>query len=180
MKNLRLIVCTGCVVLLTLSCTHKGKVEADEKSTVAAGENAEDLDAENVGDDMQNAEMGDEDLNLENKAMGENQDLAEGIEPDSATTPPAAATAPQPPVATMNESGERVVRYVLADNTPAFEQADEKSKQVGSYNAGDPVVVKLSGDWAEVSDSYFIKSSALSTKLVPRKRSSAWKSSAQK
>jgi len=165
---------------LSLACTHKGKVSADEKSTVAPGDNAEDIDAIDMDDDIKDAEGGEAMDADSNKAMGNSQDLADEVKPEGATTPPAETVLPPSQPSNMNESGERVVRYVMVDNTPAFEQADEKSKQVGTYNTGDPVVVRISGDWAEVSDSYFVKSSALSIKIVPHKRSPAWKPSAQR
>lgn len=70
---------------------------------------------------------------------------------------------------------DRVVRYILSDNTPAYERADETSAQVGTYQAGDSIVVFINGEWAEVKENYYVRSSALSEKLVPRERGGDWK-----
>jgi hypothetical protein len=115
-----------------------------------------------------------ENTSLANNANSGKDNLsAEELKP-SETTPEASAAAPVAVPTTMTETSDRVVRFVMTDNTPAYEQADAKSQQVGVYNSGDPVVVKLSGEWAEVSENYFVMVSSLSEKLVPRKRVDQW------
>lgn len=84
--------------------------------------------------------------------------------------PPAAA-----PVAAAPAGGDgRVVRYVKTDNTPAFAQAGGTSGPVYSYAKGDPLLVKEQGEWAEINDHFFIKTSELSAKIVPRTPGNSW------
>ncbi|MBI2602169.1 MAG: hypothetical protein HYW48_03860 [Deltaproteobacteria bacterium] len=91
-----------------------------------------------------------------NEDAGEQLDLQQEQE--------APAVAPARPY----NPAERVVRFVLADQTSAYQRADMMSPSVAKYRKGDPLVVKLEGDWAQLTDDYFIRSSALSQKVVPR------------
>lgn len=63
---------------------------------------------------------------------------------------------------------ERVVRFVKEDQTLAYQQADMMGPVAGKYRRGDPLVVKWEGDWAQITDNFFIRSSSLSPKVVPR------------
>ncbi|MBP6218890.1 MAG: hypothetical protein KA436_09915 [Oligoflexales bacterium] len=85
--------------------------------------------------------------------------------------PPPAANAEPAPTSTVPEAG-RVVRYVRQDGIKAFSSQDDKSEAKASYKQGDPLVVLIQGDWAQITDGYFIKTAELSEKLVPRKKSS--------
>jgi hypothetical protein len=174
----RSILCLlGSLVFFAFACTNEPKSESEP---VTPDANA---DAAAVGDESTDAAAGDETANAAASATDDlSNDADKPAVPEA--TPPAPLLPPVPvpepvPVAIQpveTDSAQRVVRYVLVDQTPAYSLADETSRQVNLYMAGDPLVVKLIGDWAELRDSYFIKSSALSAKLVPRVRRDPWAS----
>lgn len=149
------------LLLFSYGCSHPDNKQEEEVSADQSAQAAEAPEGEDA--ELKEDEAGlDEELTDEEAPANAVTDAAAA----EAAAAPAAATAP------MNE--DRVVRYVLADNTPVYEQADDKSKQVGTYQSGDPLVVKMTGEWSEVSEGVFIRSAALSDKLVPRKRPDAW------
>lgn len=140
------------LIFFAFGCTDSPKnpeetVEADANANANAN-----VEAAEVPDEMTNAGENE----LTNNEMAEEK--------------PAEAPAP----AAEDDAAQRVVRYVLIDNTPAYSQADENSPHSGVYHAGDSLLVKLNGDWAELNHQSFLKNSALSTKIVPRQRLNPW------
>ena len=68
-----------------------------------------------------------------------------------------------------------VVRYILNANTPVFSDI-EQSKQVALFQAGEPIVVTIEGDWAQLEQGYFVSVSSLSKIPVARKsKKNVWR-----
>ncbi len=100
-------------------------------------------------------------------AEGADSELDAGA--DEAAAPTDAVAAGSAPVGEQRE-----VRYILSDGTQCYADANEASAVVAKYQVGDPVVVLIQGDWAEIAEHRFVKTSALSMKIVPRKRLDGW------
>lgn len=171
-----LVLCVfSSMLFASYGCTTPGKSEGEEVATTEEEDAAELAEDESAQSEEEGVEADDEEDTLSDSDTTPSEETSsEELAPQD--TAPAAVPmgVPAAAPAASTESSERVVRYVTEDKTPAYGQTDDKSPQVGTYDAGDSLVVKLMGDWAEVTDSYFVKSSALSIKLVPRKRLDPW------
>jgi len=78
------------------------------------------------------------------------------------------------------DNSDRVVRFILADETPVYGQPDASSGPVATMYQGDPVVVAISGEWGQLTEGRFIMSSSLSEMIVPRSRAATdWAPPAQ-
>jgi len=180
LKNLILVFIT-CLLSFTYGCTTPSKGGGGEGADTSDEEDAAALAAEDAAGGSQQEEDSLSDSDEAEKPAGDLAETPAAPAPEEAAPAPEAAPVPEAapaPVSAMPmpmmDTTDRVVRYVVADGTPAFSQADDKSQQVATYEAGDPLVVKLMGDWAELTDNYYVKSNALSPKIVPRKRANAW------
>ncbi len=148
------------LLFFSFGCTSTPKGEVSDAVEADAGDVPDD-----EADAVDQGEGGNNELSQDDTQSNEQQ---QALENNAETAAPAETTPAPAPAPVAKE--DRVVRYVMTDNTPAYEKADEKSKQVATYQTGDNLVVKLMGDWAEITDNYYIKTSALSAKLIPRKK----------
>ena len=66
------------------------------------------------------------------------------------------------------DSSDRVVRYVTADGTPVYDRPDPGASSLSTLYQGDPLVVAIQGEWAEITPGRYVMTSSLSEKIVPR------------
>ncbi len=147
---------------------------AKETETVKEEEPAKKDDAELTKDDKAEAPAPEA---LPEEAAPAAAEAAAPMPAEPAPPPavPEEAPAPAPaPVAAAPAADGRVVRFVKIDNAPSFSQAGESANPVFNYAKGDPLLVKEQGEWAEINEHNFIKTSVLSTKIVPRKGTNPW------
>ncbi len=184
--NSILFIVGGSVFLYTACATdasQKGSKDDLGLEDGAAAEGAQsaegDQSAEGAGDDVSAEaspeEGGDVDPSLDEASLTADQPpvpeeapAPENSEVNLEVKAPEAAPPPPPP------SGNRIIRFVIADNTPAFAQSGGAGSPVYSYQKGDPLLVSEQGEWAEVNDHYFVRTSALSATIVPRQNSNEW------
>ncbi len=158
-------------LLCAVGCSHSAKPAPQD--TLKSDE--EDADADDTKDQAANNtdDVNDKDMPGDNQlGLDDNEKKAP---PPPAVDAAAAKSAPTAVMSPGDASEKREVRYVIVDNTAAYSEANDKSETVGAYKAGDPLMVMLQGDWAQIADRHFIKASALSIKIVPRKRANDWK-----
>lgn len=95
---------------------------------------------------------------------------------------PLEAGAGGPTLGLETQSGDttqRQVRFVKTNGTTVYSRADTSASSVATLFQGDPLVVKLLGDWAEISSDRFVKNSELSEKVIPRQKlPNPWKAPA--
>ena len=73
------------------------------------------------------------------------------------------------------DTSDRVVRYVTADGTPVYDRPDSSATSLSTLYQGDPLVVAIQGEWAEITSGRYVMTSSLSEKIVPRQRNeSSW------
>lgn len=100
--------------------------------------------------------------------------LANGGMP-SATDPSAAANAMAPPPAApaggfSAAPGDVRVYYVNASSATLHNSPDAASQSVGALNKGDPVLVKVEGNWANVVNRGWVELASLSMSPVSRSK----------
>ena len=172
-QNTRLGLFLACGALLfSFGCASgskepsKDELGADQTDEAAdVGKDEGDAVPDNTAQDVGAPENGTKENDL---ALNANQGNANLSDLNANQTAPAAKAPEAAPVETA-PSHERVVRYVMKDNTPAYQKNDDKSPQTAVYQMGDPLVVDIQGDWAQIADGYSIQTSNLSSRIVPRK-----------
>ncbi|NRA43650.1 MAG: hypothetical protein HRU09_01710 [Oligoflexales bacterium] len=74
-----------------------------------------------------------------------------------------------------SDNSDRVVRYVTSDGTPVYDRPDSSAASLSTLFQGDPLVVAIQGEWAEITSGRYVMTSSLSEKIVPRlKGESSW------
>ncbi|MFK7825696.1 MAG: hypothetical protein AB8G05_16205 [Oligoflexales bacterium] len=66
------------------------------------------------------------------------------------------------------DSSDRVVRFVTADGTPVYDRPDAGASSLSTLYQGDPLVVSIQGEWAEITSGRYVMTSSLSEKMIPR------------
>lgn len=79
----------------------------------------------------------------------------------------AADTAAPPP---SGDNSQRVVRYVTADGTTVYDRPDSSATSLSTLFQGDPLVVSIQGEWAEITSGRYVMTSSLSEQMIPRVR----------
>ena len=113
---------------------------------------------ENVVDESAGAALSEEESMIEESVTEESVAASDTAEAEAA------------PVEDMNqsESAQATVYYVMDSFLDLKEQADPASASVGSLAAGDPVLVKINGEWAHVLGRGYVMTASLSSEPVGR------------
>lgn len=173
----------GSSVFLYTACATDAAQKGGDKDGLGLDDSAaaEGAPAEGDGtsEDGAPAEGGDTELALDDASLNADADAPpatdEAPPPDnSEVTLDVKAPVAEPPPPPPPPTGNRTIRYVIADNTPAFAQAGGAGSPVYNYQKGDPLLVVERGEWAEVNEHYFVRTSALSANIVARQNANEW------
>lgn len=67
-------------------------------------------------------------------------------------------------------TGSRTVMYVTGDMVSVFSSPDQASGQVGTLNAGDPVLAEVAGSFAKIGEARYVSIESLTNEVVGRTR----------
>jgi hypothetical protein len=139
----------------TANMANESAEETDEDNgnSLAANDLSEDMSAnELAANDVLNAEVVEEQYSDDAAVPAEQMDT------------PASYT-----------NGKRVM-YVAQDMVAIYSSPDPTSEQIGSFDAGDPVLAEVSGSFAKVGEGKFIMIDSLSEQTVGRtKTANPWR-----
>ena len=156
--------------------------ESEESPEDMAKSDSEESEAMTAEDTLQTALSGDEPI--DDQATGTDPSLMQEIpqeylsdSPDalSGDTIPTQDQVPAVQPAQISDPTGRSVWYVRANATPVHSQPNTSADSIGKLNRGDNVLIKVDGDWGELSPGRWVQIEGLSRKPVGRNRNSkAW------
>ena len=154
----------GFILFLTFSCSKSQPEEAvQDQDSEGSSENATEGHPE-----------GNQDSTASTNSLPTLPTTTENYSGQASPSPQIPNQELQSAVLGLQDEANRVVRFVLNDHADIHEQGNAQSKVVAQLNKGDPIVVVIHGEWAEISPHHFIKQSLLSHHVVPRKRLNTW------
>ena len=141
-----------------------------EDNGIGIGANSDQLPLGETGELNSLNELSNElgDLGNNEQITDDPLQTATGLVPEGIKfSPTATESAAIPDPAT--DPGARVVRFVQHEGLQVLDQPGSSGSSVATLAPGDPLVVKIQGEWAEIAQGRYVPVTALSESLVPRK-----------